>query len=225
MASFIYATTIIKLLLAGLLQESSSHNNQEIAVASYLGIAKIADWNSRLCAWMQHSGNLKGNQTFVNQALNTLYNFSVRPLTKIKGTWYSSVEYSPYILNSESLICTADAREIKSQMDLWITDPHYADAINYLELGAYFADWYEKGIAHTFPEWTSSIRSALAVKGNGHNFKQAMVEIYTNLANNMPDNGLQMVQFTHQDPRRLGRFRYDFMGSGFARQFSMDYCH
>ncbi len=27
-----------------------------------------------------------------------------------------------------------------------------------------------------------------------------MVEIYRNLARHMPDNGLQMVQFTHQDP-------------------------
>ena len=27
-----------------------------------------------------------------------------------------------------------------------------------------------------------------------------MVEIYRNLAHHMPDNGLQMVMFTHQDP-------------------------
>ncbi len=189
-----------QLLLSGLLQELSLTNDRQIAVASYLGIAKIADWNSRLCAWMQHASNLKGNQTFVNQALNTLYNFSVRPLNKIKGTWYSSVEYTPYHLPSKSLICTSDAREIKSQMDLWITDPPYADAINYHELGEYFTAWYEKGLAHTFPEWTSTIRSALAVKGNGNDFKKAMVEIYSNLVANMPENGLQMVQFTHQDP-------------------------
>ncbi|MGZ8907762.1 MAG: anti-phage-associated DUF1156 domain-containing protein, partial [Methylobacter sp.] len=189
-----------QLLLAGLLQELSMHDDQYKTVASYLGIAKIADWNSRLCAWMPHAGNLKGNQTFVNQALNTLYNFSVRPLAKIKGTWHSSVEYPIYFLDSNSHICTTDAREIKSKMDVWITDPPYADAVNYHELGEYFSVWYEKSLAHTFPEWTSTIRSALAVKGNGHDFKRAMVEIYANLANKMPDNGLQMVQFTHQNP-------------------------
>ena len=27
-----------------------------------------------------------------------------------------------------------------------------------------------------------------------------MVEIYKNLATNMPDNGMQMVMFTHQNP-------------------------
>ena len=189
-----------QLLVAGLLQELSVHQDQHAVVVSYLGIAKIADWNSKLCAWMQHAGNLKGDHTFVNQALNTLYSFSVRPLTKIKGTWHSSVEYTPYLLPGKSLVCTADAREIKTQMDIWITDPPYADAVNYHELGEYFAVWYEKGLTETFPEWTAGIRSALAVKGSGHDFKQAMVEIYTNLANNMPDNGLQMVQFTHQDP-------------------------
>ncbi|CAA9889436.1 conserved hypothetical protein [Candidatus Methylobacter favarea] len=189
-----------QLLLAGLLQELSVHDDQHKSVASYLGIAKIADWNSRLCAWMPHAGNLKGNQTFVNQALNTLYNFSVRPLAKIKGTGHSSVEYPLYSLQSKDLVCTADARDIKSQVDVWITDPPYADAINYHELGEYFSVWYEKSLAHTFPEWTSIIRSALAGKGNGHEFKQEMAEIYANLANNMPENGLQMVQFAHQDP-------------------------
>jgi len=31
-------------------------------------------------------------------------------------------------------------------------------------------------------------------------FRRSMVEIYRNLARHMPDKGLQMVQFTHQDP-------------------------
>jgi adenine-specific DNA methylase len=37
------------------------------------------------------------------------------------------------------------------------------------------------------------------VKGKAKDFKLSMVEIYSNLAKQMPDNGLQMVQFTHQD--------------------------
>ncbi len=189
-----------QLLIGGLLQELSLNEDKNIAVASYLGIAKYADWNSRLCAWMQHASNLKGNQTFVNHALNTLYNFSVRPLQKIKGTWLSSSEYTPYSLHSKSSIFTLDARETSNWMDLWITDPPYADAINYHELGNYFLAWYEQGIERTFPEWSPTIRSALAVKGNSHDFKKAMVEIYSSLCRHIPDNGLQMVQFTHQDP-------------------------
>ena len=38
------------------------------------------------------------------------------------------------------------------------------------------------------------------MRGDGEDFRRSMVEIYKNLARHMPDNGLQMVQFTHQDP-------------------------
>jgi putative DNA methylase len=38
------------------------------------------------------------------------------------------------------------------------------------------------------------------VRGDGEDFRRSMVEIYKNLARHMPDNGLQMVMFTHQDP-------------------------
>jgi hypothetical protein len=43
-------------------------------------------------------------------------------------------------------------------------------------------------------------RAELAVRGDGEDFRRSMVEIYQNLARHMPDNGLQMVQFTHKDP-------------------------
>ena len=32
-----------------------------------------------------------------------------------------------------------------------------------------------------------------------------MVEIYKNLCQHMPDNGMQLVMFTHQNPCCLGR--------------------
>ena len=42
-------------------------------------------------------------------------------------------------------------------------------------------------------------KRALAVKGTGEDFKQSMVEIYKSLAEHMPDSGMQIVMFTHQD--------------------------
>ena len=38
------------------------------------------------------------------------------------------------------------------------------------------------------------------MRGDGEDFRRSMVEIYQNLAKHMPDNGMQMVMFTHQDP-------------------------
>lgn len=189
-----------QLLISGLLQEKAFSENRYIAVTSFLGIAKMANWNSRLCAWMPHAGNQKGDHTFINQALNTLYNFSVRPLTKIQNTWLSSVEYKTFPIVGNNQVVTSDARDINLTQDIWITDPPYADAINYHELGTYFTSWYEKNLSNIFSDWTTVSRTALAVKGTGDGFKHAMVDVYKNLAFHMPSNGLQMVQFTHQDP-------------------------
>ena len=93
-----------------------------------------------------------------------------------------------------------DARSIDCQQDLWITNPPYADAVNYHELSDFFLAWYEPDLKRAFPSWLVDGRKGLTVTGNGVEFKQSMVEIYRNLNNQMPDNGLQMVQFTHQDP-------------------------
>ena len=38
------------------------------------------------------------------------------------------------------------------------------------------------------------------MRGDGEDFRHSMVEIYQNLAQHMPDNGMQMVMFTHQNP-------------------------
>ena len=94
----------------------------------------------------------------------------------------------------------ADARDLRHACDFWITDPPYADAVNYHELGDFFLAWYDKQLAKAFPEWIPDARAELAVRGDGEDFRRSMVEIYQNLAKHMPDNGMQMVMFTHQDP-------------------------
>ncbi len=88
---------------------------------------------------------------------------------------------------------------ISKENDYWITDPPYADAVNYHELSEYFLAWHEKHIARLFPAWYTDSKRALAVKGNDDNFKQSMVACYRRLAENMPENGMQVVMFTHQD--------------------------
>ena len=103
-------------------------------------------------------------------------------------------------VESSAFIGVGDARNISAENDLWITDPPYADAVNYHELTDFFLSWYEKGISSHFPDWYTDTKKALAVKGSDEDFKRSMVEVYRNLSANMPDDGLQMVQFTHQDP-------------------------
>lgn len=151
---------------------------------------------------MQHKGNEKGNQVFTNQALNTLANYAARPLTKLATSWYL-FEQRPVggaRIATKVEIQHEDARDLAADVDLWITDPPYADAVNYHELADFFLAWHEKRLLKTFPGWAADGRSALAVKGTGDDFKKSMVDVYANLASHMPENGLQMVQFTHQNP-------------------------
>lgn len=102
--------------------------------------------------------------------------------------------------SDRSIAIIADARDLRETCDLWITDPPYADAVNYHELGDFFLAWYDKQLTKAFPDWTPDARAELAVRGDGEDFRRSMVEIYKNLARHMPDNGLQMVMFTHQNP-------------------------
>jgi len=190
-----------QLVLIGLLsktvEEYSSHKYYAILLNL---IGRVADWNSKLSVWLPTNGGGVGGgkNTFLNQSLNTLFNYSVRTMSTIKSLKIpirDGVEFS-----NQSTIEVIDARSLNRENDLWITDPPYADAVNYHELSDFYLSWYDKHLPKVFPSWYTDSKKALAVKGTGENFKRSMVDIYSNLTKNMPDNGLQMVQFTHQDP-------------------------
>ena len=191
-----------QLLTHGLLAESSKRLavSKHARVACLLGLGRMADWNSRLSAWMFHAGNEKGNQVFYNQALNCHFNYAARALSKLGDTFSILADTSENSFGLLGKLTQADARDLRETCDFWITDPPYADAVNYHELGDFFLAWYDKQLAKAFPEWTPDARAELAVRGDGEDFRRSMVEIYRNLAQHMPDNGLQMVMFTHQDP-------------------------
>lgn len=191
-----------QLLTHGLLAEISGKlaKSKEAKIGCLLGLGNLSNWNSRLSSWLQQKGNEKGNNTFYNQSLNPFYNFSVRPMLKIGPTWTIFEEVVEQRQYGGSNVKLSDARDLSENCDLWITDPPYADAVNYHELGDFFLAWYDKQFAKAFPEWIPDARAELAVRGDGEDFRRSMVEIYQNLARHMNDNGMQMVMFTHQDP-------------------------
>lgn len=191
-----------QLLTHGLLAELSSDlaESKAAKVGCLLGLGRMADWNSRLSAWMFHAGNEKGNQVFYNQALNCHFNYATRALSKLGDTFSVLADTGESTFGVLGRLTQIDARDVRETCDLWITDPPYADAINYHELGDFFLAWYDKQLTNAFPEWTPDARAELAVRGDGEGFRRSMVDIYKNLARHMPHNGLQMVMFTHQDP-------------------------
>ncbi len=190
-----------QLLTHGLLAENSGRlaQSKEAKVGCLLGLGRIANWDSRLCRWRPDPAGEGVLDVFSNQALNTLFNYGNRATTKLDSAWLVNFG-NQRIEVSGSATRDSDARDLCETCDLWVTDPPYADAINYHELGDFFLAWYDKQLARAFPDWTPDARAELAVRGDGEDFRRSMVEIYKNLARHMPDNGLQMVQFTHQDP-------------------------
>jgi len=192
-----------QLLYKGLLiSESSRYCNVEISkISILLGIGSMANWESRLTSWdpwLSKSGGIGAtHQTFYNQALNTLLNYPNKSITLQKD--YFFLPKANERIADISKVTAIDARDVSENCDLWITDPPYADAINYHELGDFFLAWYEKHLPKAFPGWYTDTKKALAIRGSGEGFKRAMVDSYVNLTNHMPDNGLQLVMFTHQD--------------------------
>jgi putative DNA methylase len=191
-----------QLLIHGLLSEAGNSlaENRHLRVAMLLGLGRIANWNSRLCRWLSDKANEKGSDVFTNQALNTLVNYSTRPLPKLDTAWPVITDQTTKDINAEGAVLISDARDLDAVCDLWITDPPYADAVNYHELADFFLAWYDKQLVKAFPEWTPDARAELAVRGDGEDFRRSMVDVYKNLTKHMPDNGMQMVMFTHQNP-------------------------
>lgn len=186
-----------QLLLHGLLSQkifelASSDEEKTIGI---LGINGLANRNSKLIIW--NYAYDKSEQTFTNQALNTLYNYPVRALSSMFTAWIFTMKN--YEINSNVTIKLKDAKNINDICDLWITDPPYADAVNYHELSEFFLAWDKATIKNTFKDWYSDSKRILAVKGVGETFNNNMVEVYSNLCKNMCDDGMQIVMFTHSD--------------------------
>lgn len=174
-------------------------SSQEELALSLLIINKNADWNSRLCRWGTGQARESMAQTFYNQAFNTMWQYGVRGFSLVKNASETSVNSDLKFKLDKCYVTIADARDIDYDIDYWITDPPYADAVNYHELSEFFLAWDKRLLKEAFPEWYTDSKRVLAVRGDDH-FSQTMIEIYTNLTNHMPDDGMQIVMFTHSDP-------------------------
>ncbi|OUC09589.1 DNA methylase, partial [Litorilinea aerophila] len=194
-----------QLLVHGLFLATAFRNHKfgpEASVGILLSVGYAANWNSRLSQWIPNIARSGGigsiAQSFYNQALNTFYNYGVRPTVPLGGSLCRN--WSGYSILTEKVVFPSDASNQTVECSFWITDPPYADAINYHELSEFFLAWYEKHLPRLFPDWYADSKRALAIRGDDPvAFRQSMVQAYRNLTEHMPDDGMQVVMFTHQD--------------------------
>ncbi|MDY0223281.1 MAG: DUF1156 domain-containing protein, partial [Desulfobacterium sp.] len=180
-----------QLLVNGLINKYTSANFK-------FAFTQILNNNSRLSRWNARSGVGQTASVFDNQALNTLYNYGCRGLLFLENFLLN--KYKSYPLNAENnmFITTHSAEDLNEENDIYITDPPYGDAVKYEEITEFFIAWLRKNPPKEFAHWTWDSRRSIAIKGEDEGFRQGMVAAYRKMAQKMPDNGIQVLMFTHQ---------------------------
>lgn len=162
-----------------------------------LSIASAVNRSTKLSRWDSADRGREGvKDVFSNQALNTLFNYGARSFYSLKDFTFLSPSSHP--IHSDMEVSNADSSAVQTFSDLWITDPPYADAVHYHEISEFFIAWLRKTPPVPFNKWTWDSRRALAIKGDGDDFRRGMINAYSAMAKHMPDNGMQCVMFTHQ---------------------------
>jgi putative DNA methylase len=182
-----------------------------------LSLCQMINTSARLTRWTigdgpGRSGGTK--QVFDNQALNVLYNYGCRASGYLLDSLDAKVSGSAIPNGPQLEQRCLPAAEVSSNCDLFITDPPYADAVNYHEITEFFIAWLRKNPPKHFEDWVWDSRRALAVKGSGEDFRRGMVAAYKAMAEHMPDNGMQCVMFTHQDTAVWGDLIGIFWAAG-----------
>lgn len=183
-----------QLLMGALLRKNEN-------LYSFIQIPNIVQLNARLSRWDNSAGGRTGVKgVFDNQALNTLYNYGCRGFVYLKPYIERAYKFSPLDVNgTKNEIQCGEVSRFSSSADIFITDPPYGDAVKYEEILEFFIAWLRKNPPKEFSKWIWDSRRALAIKGEDHDFKLSMVLAYKRMAECMPDNGMQIVMFTHQN--------------------------
>jgi putative DNA methylase len=154
---------------------------------------------SKLTRWRPQAGGGGGSAaTFDNQALNTLYNYPVRATGSIYNLLTDTFGKSILPTNTNKFVNSHPAQDLDVENDIYITDPPYGDAVKYEEITEFFIAWLRKNPPAEFSHWTWDSRRSLAIKGEDEGFRKGMIAAYRRMAQKMPDNGIQILMFTHQ---------------------------
>lgn len=181
-----------QLLIAGLV-------NQKSGARLKPSLTQVLNINSRLSGFDNSLGGAAATKgAFVNQALNTLYYYGARGSQFLIPALCHQYPVFPIPHLERCSVTNAPAGSFQSQADIFITDPPYGDAVKYEEILDFFIAWLRKNPPAEFAEWVWDSRRALAIKGEGEDFRRGMVAAYKQMTERMTDNGVQVIMFTHQ---------------------------
>jgi len=176
-----------QLLVAGLVRA-------EAKASDCVNLAYSLNYLSKLCVWDKSRDNAQN--TFYNQALNTIYNYACRATSAINS--FLNPNMPNYPITSSTSVINATALELNTPADIFVTDPPYGDAVKYEEILDFFIAWLRTNPPAEFVNWSWDSRRTLAIKGEDEDFRRGMVSAYKRMAEKMPSNGIQIIMFTHQ---------------------------
>lgn len=158
----------------------------------------LADRCSKLNRWDNSVSKGCGNtaNVFDNQALNTLLNYGCRASAGLKEQIKQS--FKNYVISTSTKVNSHPAQDLTTENDIYITDPPYGDAVKYEEITEFFIAWLRKNPPLEFAHWNWDSRRSLAIKGEDEGFRRGMIAAYRKMAEKMPNNGIQVLMFTHQ---------------------------
>ena len=157
--------------------------------------------NARLSRWNSNPGPGRAGKTqgvFDNQALNTIYNFACRSMDWSAETFDVEARSYPFAESVQAIVKNNAADVGADVNDIYITDPPYGDAVKYEEILDFFIAWLRKNPPTEFAGWVWDSRRSLAIQGDDESFRRNMVAAYRRMTELMPDNGIQVIMFTHQ---------------------------
>jgi putative DNA methylase len=185
-----------QLLFLALTSKHARARGDEFTAPLMILLARLCDWSSRLCRYGTGAAGESVAQTFYNQALNPFFTYGVRSFSFART--YLLEEFSKSPICGISQVRCLPAAEMDGVSDVYITDPPYGDAVNYHEILEFFIAWLRKNPPPEFADWIWDSRRSLAIKGEGEDFRRGMVAAYKRMTECMPDNGIQVIMFTHQ---------------------------
>lgn len=193
-----------QLLTLGLMRQNITTASEAVLFTGAL------DHSSKLGGWAtsparmakDNSGQQVGGASnytthvFYNQALNTLFAYACRASPELLDVMGKPLKSFP--VAGAAVVACEPASALGTTNDIYVTDPPYGDAVKYEEILEYFIAWLRKNPPPEFADWVWDSRRSLAIKGEDESFRRSMVEAYRRMAEHMPDNGIQVVMFTHQ---------------------------
>lgn len=108
------------------------------------------------------------------------------------------MQIDKYLDSAQNLIQPLDAKLLNHPAHIWLTDPPYADAINYEEISEFFLAWDKKWLSELFPDWYTSSMRDRAIKGKDDAFEFGLGEALQRIEENTIDDGYVAIMFTHQ---------------------------